>query len=97
MKPRDVSWVAVRGSERTHHNYGDEEEDRGEGQGGDGERCEEALIAMLVVAARRLMSLVDVHATTDNVARDGIHDSHGDVSRSRRGCKGRLILKGRCC
>lgn len=87
----------MRGSERTHHNHGDEEEDRGEGQGGDGEGCEKALVAMLAVAARRLMSLVDVHASTDDVVGDGIHDSHGDVSRSRRGCKGRLVLKCRCC
>jgi hypothetical protein len=39
------------------------------------------------------MSLVHVHASADDVARDGIHDSHGDVSRDRRGCKCRLIVE----
>ncbi|KFZ13355.1 hypothetical protein V501_03749 [Pseudogymnoascus sp. VKM F-4519 (FW-2642)] len=83
----------ARGRERTYHHNGEEEDDGGECQSGDGERGEKALVAMLAVAARRLMSLVDVHASADDVARDGIHDSHGDVSRDRRGCKSRLMVK----
>lgn len=50
---------------------------------------------MLSVAAF-YWSVDDFHASADDVARDGIHDSHGDVCRDRRSCKGRLVSKSYC-
>lgn len=64
-----------------YHNKGNEEENGREDQGGDGERRKEVLVvAMGLMVA---MSLVGVDASADEVARDGIHDCHGDVSRVR--------------